>query len=82
MILHINTQLLSFIIVLLFYLFFTRNLNRKTFKPATKNLIKQIPYATNPEQVYHLMELIRNTNDDGIKSKCLNRSIIQYINVY
>jgi hypothetical protein len=42
-------------------------LRNKTFDINTKNLIRQIPDASSKEQVYNLLQIIKNTKDKGIE---------------
>jgi hypothetical protein len=37
------------------------------FDANTKNLIRQIPNASNKEQINKLLQLIKDTNDKGLK---------------
>jgi uncharacterized FlaG/YvyC family protein len=42
-------------------------LRNKPFDKTTKNLIRQIPNMSSKEQVYDLLQQIRDTNDEGIE---------------
>jgi hypothetical protein len=42
-------------------------LRNKPFEVNTKNLIRQIPNASNKEQIDKLLQLIKDTNDKGIE---------------
>ena len=60
---------IHYLLILIYYYRFIifRNLRNKPFDINTKNLIRQIPYASSEEQVYDLLQKIKDTNDNGIE---------------
>ena len=42
-------------------------MRNKQFDDNTKNLIRQIPNASNKEQLDKVLQLVKNTNDKGIE---------------
>jgi hypothetical protein len=63
-----NCLVIIYIYFILILIKFFRNLRNKPFDESTKNLIRQIPNMSSKEQVFNLLQQIKDTKNEGIES--------------